>query len=264
MLRRDCLWIAGTVWLTGGCASVRPDAAVVEALAPQGKLRTAFLAGPIYATADPSTGRYRGVAVDLGEALARQLGVPFEPMPQAGVPAILAGAQAGSFDLVLMGISAERAATIEFSPPYLEVEQGVLLRPGGQLTRIDEMDRTGQRVGVLERSGADAFLSRQPGSLQIVRAANLDSLFTELAAARIDMVAATKSRLFAEAAKLPGSRVLEGRLLVEPLGMGVARSRPAAAASYVARFVEEAKASGMVAAAIARANLLGVAVPAMR
>jgi len=266
MQRRTCLWVCGAGWLAGGCASLQPqaDAAVVEALAPQGKLRAAFLAGPIYATADPASGRYRGVAVDLGEALAVQLGVPFEPLPQAAVPAILAGAQAGSFDLVMMGISAERAATLDFSPPYLEVEQGVLLRPGIELARIDQIDQSGLRVGVLERSGADAFLSRPPRSLQIVRAASLDALFADLAAGRIDMVAATKSRLFAEAAKLPGSRLREGRLLVEPIGMGVARNRPPAAARYLARFVEAAKASGRVAAAIERHKLLGVAVPAAR
>jgi polar amino acid transport system substrate-binding protein len=166
--------------------------------------------------------------------------------------------------VVLMGINAERAAIIEFSQPYLEVEQGVLLRPGVKVAGIDDIYGAELRIGALEGSGADAFLSRQPRALQIVRAASLDALFVELAAGRIDMVAATKSRLFAEAAKLAGSRLLDGRLLVEPIGMGVAKNRPAAAASYMARFVEEAKAGGMVAAAITRANLLGVTVPPAR
>ena len=190
--------------------------------------------------------------------------MPFEPLPQAGVPAILAGAQAGSFDVVLMGINAERAATIEFSKPYLEGEQGVLVRPGVDVARIDDMDRTGLRVGLLERAGADAFHSSSARAMQVVRAASLDALFTDLAAGRVGMVAATKSRLSTEAAKLSGSRVLDGRLLVEPIGLGVARNRPAAAASCVARFAEAAQSSGLVAAAIARANLLGVAVPGTR
>ncbi len=49
---------------------VRPRAA----LAPMGKLRVAFLLGPIYATKNSATGELKGVAIDLGEELARRLG----------------------------------------------------------------------------------------------------------------------------------------------------------------------------------------------
>jgi polar amino acid transport system substrate-binding protein len=94
-----------------------------------------------------------------------------------------------------------------------------------------------------------------------VRLSGLDPLFEQLAAGRLDMAAATKSRLFVEAGKLPGSRVLEGSLLVEPIGMGVPTGRAPAAAAYVSRFVEDAKARGPVAGAIDRAGLVGVSVP---
>jgi polar amino acid transport system substrate-binding protein len=238
------------------------DRAAASALAPDGVLRAAFLTGPLYATPDAGSGRYRGVVIDLGELLARQLGVAFEPRPQPGVAAILAGAQEGRFDVVFLGISAERAATIAFSPPYLEVEQGVLLNPGVPVQRLEEIDRPGLRIGVLERAGADAHLTQHARALQIVRLPSLDGVFAELAAGRIDMAAATKSRLIAEAGKRPGTRILDGRLLIEPIGIGVARSRPAAAVQRLARFIEQAKASGAVADAVRRAGLTGVSVPA--
>ena len=56
--------------------------------------------------------------------------------------------------------------------------------------------------------------------------------------------------------------VRAGRILVEPIGMGVPKGRNAAAAVYVGKFVEEAKAAGLVKSAIERAELRGaVAAP---
>lgn len=262
MMNRAWLCAAFVALLTAGCSTPvnAPSAETRAALAPTGKLRVAFLAAPIYATKDPASGEYRGVAVDLGEALARQLGVPLAPAPQSGVPALLSGAKAGEFDVVLMGINPERAAVIDFAAPYMEVEQGVLVRAGAPVARLEDIDRAGMRIAVLEKAGPDTVLTRQLKSAEIVRLPKLEQLFEQLAAGKVDMAAATKSRLLEEAAKLPGSRVLEGRLLVEPIGMGVPKGRSAAAAQYVGQFVEDAKSRGLVARAIERARLQGVAV----
>ena len=48
--------------------------------------------------------------------------------------------------------------------------------------------------------------------------------------------------------------------LSEPIGMGVPKGRDAAAAAYVGRFVEAAKAEGLVKSAIERAGMRGVVV----
>src|SRR5262249_54357385 len=57
-----------------------------SAMAPMGKLRVAFLLGPIYATKDSATGELKGVAIDLGQELAQRIGVPFEPITFASAP----------------------------------------------------------------------------------------------------------------------------------------------------------------------------------
>jgi len=75
-------------------------------------------------------------------------------------------------------------------------------------------------------------------------------------------VAATKATLLGMSAKLPGSRVLEGRFSTTGIGMAVPKGR-AASAAYVGRFVEDAKSEGLVKAAIERAELRGVTVDAL-
>ena len=123
-----------------------------QALAPTGKLRGAFLLSPIYATKDSATGELKGVAIDLGQALARRIGVPFEPVNYASVPEVIGGAKTGAWDVALMGINTERAAVMDFSAPYMEVEQGYLVRAGVSIATETDVDKTGIRVGVIEKA----------------------------------------------------------------------------------------------------------------
>jgi polar amino acid transport system substrate-binding protein len=78
----------------------------------------------------PTTGELKGVAVDLGRELARRVGAPFQPVLYPSPAAIIVGAKSGEWDVALMGINAERAAVMDFSAPYMEVEQGYLVHAG--------------------------------------------------------------------------------------------------------------------------------------
>jgi polar amino acid transport system substrate-binding protein len=259
---RNCLSATILGLFIGGCAVVQtgPSAEAKAALAPTGKLRVAFISVPLYATKDSATGELKGVAVDLGKDLARRVGVPFEPVGYANPPALIGGAKSGEWDVALMGINAERAAAMDFTAPYMEVEQGYLVRAGVSIATPSEVDRTGVRIGVLGGSGADLHLSKTTKNAALVRIKSLVENYALLDTGKADVIAATKTALFDGAASRPGSRVLDGRFLVEPIGMGVPKGRDSAAAVYVGKFVKDAKAQGLVQSAIERAGLRGVVV----
>lgn len=262
-------WLsAGVVGLfIGGCVGMQSgvSSGTKAALAPTGKLRVAFLStAPIYSTKDPATGELKGVAVDLGRELSRRVGVPFEPVGYAAVPALIGGAKAGEWDVALMGINAERATAMDFSAAYMEVEQGYLVHAGVPIATASDVDKGGIRIGVLEKAGADIYLSRTLKNAVLVRTTSAAELYALFGAGKADVIAATKTALFAEAEKQPGSRVLDGRILVEPIGMGVPKGRDSAAAAYVGKFVEAAKAEGRVKSAIERAGLRGVVVAPLK
>ena len=234
-------WLrAGVVGLfIGGCAGmqggVNPETRA--AIAPTSTLRVAFLLGPIYATKDSATGELKGVAVDLGKELARRVGVPFQPVVYANPPALVDGAKSGEWDVALTGINAERAAAMDFSAPCMEVEQGYLVRAGVPVATASDVDKAGIRVGVLEKSGADLHLSSALKNAALVRVNSPAENYALLDAGKADVIAATKTALFAGSESRPGSRVLDGRIVVEPIGMGVPKGRNAAAAVYVGKFV---------------------------
>jgi len=252
--------------LITGCAGMQSGVSseTRAAVAPTGKLRVAFISAPLFVTKDSATGELKGVAVDLGKELARRVGVPFEPIVYAGAPALIGGAKSGHWDVALLGISAERATAMDFSAPFMESEQGYLVRAGVSIAAASDVDRAGIRVGVLEKSGADSYLSRLLKSAVLVRTKSIPDLYALLATEKADVIAASKSSLFAIAEKQPGSRVLDGRILVEPMGMGVPKGRDTTAAAFVGKFVEEAKAESLVKSAIERAGLRGVVVAPLK
>lgn len=195
-----------------------------QALAPTGKLRVAFLSAAIYATKDPATGELKGQAVDLGKELARRVDAVFQPVLYSNPAAILLGAKSAEWDVVLMGINAERAAAIDFSAPYMEVEQGYLVRAGVPITTASDVDKPGTRIAVILKAGADLYLSSTLKNATLVRMKSVGEIDTLFKSEAVDVIAATKVTLFQVAARFPGSRILEGRFLVEPIGMGVPRS----------------------------------------
>jgi polar amino acid transport system substrate-binding protein len=261
---RTIRWlVALLVVVLTGCASTPSSVEQArQALAPGGQLRVAFLAGPLYGNRDPATGEYKGVAVDLGRSLAERLGVPMQPIAYPNPAAIIAGAKSGEWDVAFMGVNAERAAAVTFSAPYMEVEQGFLVGAGLPITTAAEVDRPGVRVGVIEKSGADVLLSRTLTNATLVRAKSPADLQGQIAAGHADVLAATKTLLYGQLASHPQARVLDGRILVEPVAMAVPKERAPVAAQAVAQFVDEAKGSGLVQSAIDRAGLRGVVVAA--
>ena len=249
--------------LIASCATMqsRVGHETKQALAPTGKLRVAFVMVLISATKDPTTGELRGVSIDLGKELAGRIGVPFEAIPYSTFPALIGGAKSGEWDVAFAGINPERAAAIDFSAPFMEVEVGYLVRAGVPAVSMAEVDRPGIRVGVLEKAPSDIHLSATLKNATLVRSKTADDLYAMLGAGKADVISTGKTGLFSVAAKVPDSRVLDGRIFADPIGIGVPKGRNASAAAYVDKFVDEVKAGGLVRAAIDSAQLRGV-VPA--
>ena len=94
-----------TVILAFGTA-MPAKADLVKELIPTGKLRVAIAIAPapsaFYAVKDGTTGKFRGVTVDLGAALARKLGVPVEFLPHLASGEIQNSAASGKWDVTFM------------------------------------------------------------------------------------------------------------------------------------------------------------------
>jgi len=230
-------------------------------LAPTGKLRVGINYGnPVLATRDPASGELRGVAVDLALELGRRVGVPADLVAFESAGKMFDAVKAGAWDVAFLAIDPGRADEIDFTAPYIEIEGTYLLPSESPFRAIADIDRAGVRVGVSANSAYDLFLGRSIQHAQLVRAPSPDAAFELIVTGKVDVVAGVRQHLVANAGKLPGVRVLEGRFMAIQQALGIPKGR-AAGAKYLRDFIEDVKASGLVARAIEKAGVRGVTVP---
>jgi len=216
-------------------------------LVPTGKLRAGInLGNGVIATRDPATGNPRGIAVNIARELGRRLDVPVEYVVFEQARNAVDAMQAGAIDVVFVAIEPVRAAVIDFTAPYAEIAGTYAVPPGSKIRTMDEIDRTGVRISVVARSNYDLFLTRTLKNAQLVRANTTQGSADEFVAGKVDALAGVKQRVDDAVARTPGARVLDGRFMSIRQAIGMSKGRPAGLA-YLAAFVEDIKASGLVA-----------------
>jgi polar amino acid transport system substrate-binding protein len=165
----------------------------------------------------------------------------------------------GVWDVAFLGAEPQRAGEIAFTAAYLEIPATYLVPAGSPIRSIAEVDREGVRIAVAEKSAYELFLSRNVKHARLVLTKGLDASFEAFVSQKLEALAGLKPRLLMDVAKLPGARMLDGQFTAVQQAIGTPKGRDAGA-KYLRAFVEEAKASGLVAQAIARNAVQGVSV----
>jgi len=239
-----------------------PSESVRAALAPTGTLRVGVNLSNFLLTARDAQGNISGVAVDIGRELGRRLGVPVA-VTGYDTPGLLGDAVAqNAWDIGFLADEPARAKLITFSPAYVEIEATYLVPPGSNIQSVEEVDRAGMRICVSNRSAYELYLTRALKHAELVRIDGVDNSFKEFAAGGYDALAGLKPRLIKDEKAMSGSRMLPGRFTAVQQAAGTPKDRGDAVAAYVRAFIEDAKASGLVARAIADNRVVGLAVAA--
>jgi polar amino acid transport system substrate-binding protein len=236
--------------------------ALVAAFAPTGVLRASInLGNPILAGRDANGGEPAGVSVDLARAFAKRLGVGIALKVFEKAAASVEAVRGEEADIGFFAIDPARSEGLAFTAPYVLIEGSYLVPAASALKANEEVDRAGLRVAVGSGSAYDLFLTRELKEAQIVRVAGAKGVMEALRAGDVEVAAGIRQVLDAEAQADAGLlRLLPGRFMVIQQAMGLPASRGAQAAAALAAFVEEMKASGFVAEALARHKVQGASV----
>ena len=239
-----------------------PSAAARRELTPTGTLRVGVnMSNFLLTRTDEKTGKPAGGAVDLGQELGRRLGVPVEIIPYPNPGALADAAGSGVWDVGFLGAEPQRANQIDFTAAYVEIEATYLVPPGSTLRSIDEVDREGIRIAVPTKSAYELYLTRSLKHAQLVHEKGADNAFKRFVDDKLDALAGLKPRLVTDCDKLPGSRIIEGRFTAVQQAVGTPKGR-SAGAQYLREFVEDIKASGLVAKTIGNNGVRGLTVAA--
>ena len=220
-----------------------------------GTLRAAINFGnPVLAQRASATREPEGVTVELARELARRLNLALELVPFEAAGKVFEALKTNSWDIAFLAIEPVRAAEIAFTAPYVIIEGVYLVPKDSKLRSVDEVDREGVRIGVNRGSAYDLYLTRTLKHAQLQRGESGIELFRKEG---LDAAAGVKQPLVQYASKHPDVRVMDGRFMEIRQAMGTPRVRlqgGEAVPRYLHAFVEEMKASGFVAQALARSN----------
>jgi polar amino acid transport system substrate-binding protein len=244
---RDLSFFAGIIlfvsMVLAGSASAD---ALKDEIAPTGKLRVAIGISPggAYWSTKTENG-YAGVPVDLGKALADQLGVAVEYVAYQNSGQITDAASKGVWDVSFLPKDPERETKMLFGPIYEVSDATYIVKPGSTITDFASLDQTGVKVAAVLNTttmrGAMAHLK----NAKVTGYQTFDEIFNLLKAGEVDAFALSRDQLNALAKKIPGSRVLDETFkqtvtaVAVPLGHNLSLE-------YASKFMSDAKANGLL------------------
>ena len=235
--------------------------AVRSDLAPTGKLRVGLnMSNALLTATDAATGKPKGIAADLGRELGKRLGVPVELVPFPNPGAVADAAKTGVWDVGFIGAEPQRASEIDFTAAYVEIEATYLVPPGSQIKAIADVDRPGIRIAISDRSAYDLYLTRHLKHAELIRARG-DDVLKRFVSDKLEAMAGLRPGLVKNQASVAGSRILEGNFTAVQQAAGTPKGRPAGA-KYLKAFIEDVKASGLVANLIEKHGVRGLTVAA--
>ena len=258
-LRLAAAFAASFTLTLASAAPPTPSAEAKAQLAPGGTLRVAILNAPNYRTPGSPESDPRGIAVDLGKALAASVGATFVPVFYSPVAQLVA--EAGTkWDVAFLGVEESRRAVMDYTDTYMQSENTYVVPAGSALMTVRDVDRDGVRIGVAKRSVQDVSLSAELKKAKLVGADSNTLALEMLKTGKVEAVAAGRGYLASVLPLMPGHRLVEGDYQPSPIAMAVPKGRPAATA-YAKEFIRHAKESGLVKRSLDAANLVGVSIP---
>lgn len=227
------------------------DADVMQQLAPTGKLRVAIAVSPSpsaqFAIKDGDT--FRGVAVQLGQALAKKLGVEAQLIPHQASGEIQNSAADNKWDVAFLPVDDERKKFVDFGNAYHLLQSTFLVAPGSTMQSVKDADAKGVGIGGVANTATFRAAMKATPSATHIEFAKVDAAVAAMLEGRIGAIALSRESLSGLTGKIPRSRILDDAFLNSSTAVCVPKGKPAALV-YVSDFIEEAKASGLVRRAL--------------
>lgn len=229
---------------------------LVHLIAPTGRLRAVInLGNPVLAQGSASCPR--GVTVAIARALARWLDVAVQlSCVDAARDAYTAMVQ-GRSDLCFLADEPARAEAVTFTAPYVRIEGVFVVEHDSPMLRLDQVDRTGIRIGVRRGSAYDLFLTRTIERAEVVRADEAVDVYEQ---EHLDVLAGVRQPM-TEHVAATGRRLIEPAFMQINQAVGLPRDRDPRAAAAVADFVDGLRRSGFVQAELDRSGVTATAAP---
>ena len=172
---------------------------IIKKIAPTGVLRIGInMSNFLLVNSKDSSGLPDGVSPEIGKRLAKELNVKCE-LVQFAKPGLLADAVNNDlWDVGNIAYEKERAKTIEFSDPYVNIDANFIVNNSSNFKSNKNINLSGVKIAVLERSAYDLWLTENFHNVELIRADTIENSHKLFREKKVDVLAGLKPKLLEE------------------------------------------------------------------
>ena len=221
-------------------------------LAPHGKLRAAInMSNFLLVSGRTSSGQPDGLSPDVAYELARRLGVPCELVPFEGPGLVADAAGKDIWDIGNIAEETERAESIDFSQPYIQIDANFMTRADSALVSNVDVNQPGVEIVLYSRSAYDLWLKDNFIAPTYLREESIGDSVTAFVEGRGDVLACLKPKLMAMQESEPSYKIIDPPFTAIRQSIGLNKGHPEVLA-FINEIVADLLTNGFVADSLKR------------
>ena len=200
---------------------------IIKKIAPTGVLRVGVnMSNFLLVNSKDKLGVIDGVSQGIGKKLAKELNISFE-IVQFANPGLLADAvDNNEWDIGNIASEKERGKTIDFSDPYVNIDANFLFREEDNFKNNNDIDQSGIKIGVFERSAYDLWLTENFKKAELIRVNSIEESHNLFKENKVNILAGLKPKLIDEMKKNNNYEMIQSPFTYIKQSIGIKKGNP--------------------------------------
>ena len=200
---------------------------IIKKIAPTGVLRVGVnMSNFLLVNSKDKLGVIDGVSPGIGKKLAKELNISFE-IVQFENPGLLADAvDNNEWDIGNIASEKERGKTIDFSDPYVNIDANFLFREEDNFKNNNDIDQSGIKIAVFERSAYDLWLTENFKKAELIRVNSIEESHNLFKENKVNILAGLKPKLIDEMKKNNNYEMIQSPFTYIKQSIGIKKGNP--------------------------------------
>ena len=195
-----------------------------------------------------------GVSPGIGKKLAKELNISFE-IVQFANPGLLADAvDNNEWDIGNIASEKERGKTIDFSDPYVNIDANFLFREEDNFKNNNDIDQSGIKIAVFERSAYDLWLTENFKKAELIRVNSIEESHNLFKENKVNILAGLKPKLIDEMKKNNNYEMIQSPFTYIKQSIGIKKGNPVVL-DFINKFISNNIKEGYVKSLLQQHNV---------
>ena len=228
---------------------------IIKKIAPTGVLRVGVnMSNFLLVNSKDKLGVIDGVSPGIGKKLAKELNISFE-IVQFANPGLLADAvDNNEWDIGNIASEKERGKTIDFSDPYVNIDANFLFREEDNFKNNNDIDQSGIKIAVFERSAYDLWLTENFKKAELIRVNSIEESHNLFKENKVNILAGLKPKLIDEMKKNNNYEMIQSPFTYIKQSIGIKKGNPVVL-DFINKFISNKIKEGYIKSLLKQHNV---------